>query len=83
MKMRNEKAIGICIVAAGIIILLGKFGVFGFIGRNFWPLLILLPGIALLALYYARIAPSWSLVPAGTLTVYGVLFGITNVWGQV
>ncbi|MGE6573357.1 hypothetical protein ACQKFM_00415 [Paenibacillus xylanexedens] len=81
MRMRNEKAIGLFIVAAGIIILLGKFGVFGFIGRNFWPLLILLPGIALHALYYARISPSWSLVPAGILTVYGVLFSITNTWG--
>jgi hypothetical protein len=81
MKMRNEKAIGIFIVAAGIIILLGKLGVFGFIGLNFWPLLILLPGIALHALYYARISPAWSLVPAGMLTVYGVVFGITNTWG--
>ncbi|WP_440111120.1 hypothetical protein [Paenibacillus sp. QZ-Y1] len=81
MKMRNEKAIGIFIVAAGIIILLGKLGVFGFIGRNFWPLLILLPGIALHALYYARISPAWSLVPAGMLTVYGIVFGITNTWG--
>ena len=43
MKMRNERAIGIFIVAAGIIILLGKLGVFGFIGRHFWPLLLLLP----------------------------------------
>jgi hypothetical protein len=79
--MRNEKAIGIFILVAGIIILLGKFGVFGFIGRHFWPLLILLPGIALHACYYARLTPSWSLVPAGTLTVYGLLFGITNTWG--
>lgn len=81
MKMRNEKAIGIFIVAAGIIILLGKLGVFGFIGRHFWPLLLLLPGIALHALYYARVTPTWSLVPAGILTVYGILFGITNTWG--
>ncbi|MEC0123937.1 hypothetical protein [Paenibacillus pabuli] len=81
MRMRNEKAIGIFIVVAGLIILLGKLGVFGFIGRHFWPLLILLPGIALHALYYARLTPSWSLVPAGTLTVYGLLFGITNTWG--
>ncbi|NUU77898.1 hypothetical protein [Paenibacillus xylanilyticus] len=81
MNMRNEKAIGIFIVAAGIFILLGKLGVFGFIGRHFWPLLILLPGIALHALYYARISPAWSLFPAGMLTVYGILFGITNTWG--
>ncbi|MDQ0168609.1 hypothetical protein J2T19_000046 [Paenibacillus tundrae] len=81
MRMRNEKAIGIFIVVAGVVILLGKLGVFGFIGRHFWPLLILLPGIALHALYYARLSPSWSLVPAGILTVYGVLFGITNTWG--
>lgn len=82
MRMRNEKAIGIFIFIAGLIILLGKLGVFGFIGRHFWPLLILLPGIALHALYYARLTPSWSLVPAGTLTVYGLLFGITNTWGS-
>ncbi|CAI6070493.1 hypothetical protein PAECIP112173_02166 [Paenibacillus sp. JJ-100] len=79
--MKNERAIGLFIVVAGFVILLGKSGVFGFIGRNFWPLLLLLPGIALYALFYARTAPSWSLVPAGILTVYGVLFSITNIWG--
>lgn len=81
MKMRNERAIGLFIAIAGFIILLGKLGVFGFIGRNFWPLLLLLPGIALYALFYARVSPSWSLMPAGILTVYGVLFSITNIWG--
>ncbi|MCP1132663.1 hypothetical protein NKT34_05130 [Paenibacillus polysaccharolyticus] len=81
MIMKNERAIGLFIVVAGLVILLGKLGVFGFIGRNFWPLLLLLPGIALYALFYARIAPSWSLMPAGVFTVYGVLFSITNIWG--
>lgn len=79
--MKNEKAIGLFIVAAGLVILLGKLGVFAFIGRNFWPLLLLLPGIALYVLFYARMTPSWSLLPAGVLTVYGVLFSITNIWG--
>lgn len=79
--MKNEKAIGLFIIAAGLVILLGKLGVFGFIGRNFWPLLLLLPGIALYVLFYARLTPSWSLVPAGILTVYGVLFSITNIGG--
>lgn len=79
--MKNEKAIGLFIVVAGLVILLGKLGVFAFIGRNFWPLLLLLPGIALYVLFYARMTPAWSLLPAGVLSVYGVLFSITNIWG--
>ncbi|GGH44952.1 hypothetical protein GCM10008014_06650 [Paenibacillus silvae] len=79
--MKNEKAIGLFIVVAGLVILLGKLGVFAFVGRNFWPLLLLLPGIALYVLFYARMTPAWSLLPAGVLSVYGVLFSITNIWG--
>lgn len=78
---RNQGLIGLFIVCAGLIILLGKLGVFSFIGHVFWPLVILLPGIVLQLLYFSRSAPPIILFPAGVLTVYGALFFLCNTWG--
>jgi len=83
---RNQTAVGIAILAAGIVILLGKLGVFAFIGSVFWPLFVLVPGILLHVLYFGRTLPyAAMLVPAGLLTVYGLLFFICNVagWGAL
>ena len=73
--------VGLFIAAAGIVILFGKLGVFGFLGRNLWPLLILLPGLFLHLLFFSRRASATVLIPAGVLTVYGLLFGLCNTWG--
>lgn len=81
MTNRNQGLIGLFVLFAGLIILLGKLGVFSFIGHVFWPLAILLPGIVLQLLYFSRSAPAIVLIPAGILTVYGVLFFLCNTWG--
>jgi len=80
---RQSAAIGIGVVAVGIIILLGKLGVFAFLGAMFWPLFVLIPGVLLHVLYFGRMVPSVALVPAGILTVVSVVLMIGNWfnWG--
>lgn len=73
---------GLAILAAGVVILLGKLGVFAFIGNVFWPLLVLVPGVLLHVLYFGRMMSSAAvLIPAGLLTVYGLLFFVCNLAG--
>ncbi|MRN55692.1 hypothetical protein [Paenibacillus monticola] len=81
MSSKNDIKLGVLIAAAGIVILFGKLGVFGFLGRALWPLVILLPGLLLHVLFFSRRASATVLIPAGILTVYGVLFGLCNMWG--
>ncbi|NGZ73858.1 hypothetical protein [Saccharibacillus alkalitolerans] len=81
MPNNNQKAVGIFIIIAGLIILLGQWGVFTFLGRVFWPLLLLIPGVALHLAYASRTLPAWALMPGGTLTIYGIVFSLCNTWG--
>ncbi|MEK3984369.1 hypothetical protein MHB77_13330 [Paenibacillus sp. FSL K6-3166] len=81
MSSKNDMRLGIFIVAAGVLILFGKLGVFGFLGRALWPLVILLAGLVLHMLFFSRRASATVLIPAGILTVYGLLFGLCNIWG--
>lgn len=81
MSSKNDMRLGVFIAAAGIVILLGKLGVFGFLGRVLWPLVILVPGLFLQVLFFSRRASAAVLVPAGILTVWGLLFGFCNTWG--
>lgn len=81
MSSKNDMKLGIFIAAAGLVILLGKMGVFGFLGRALWPLILLIPGLILHVLFFTRRASASVLVPAGILTVYGLLFGLCNTWG--
>ncbi|WP_348623115.1 hypothetical protein ABFT51_18325 [Paenibacillus peoriae] len=81
MNSGKERMIGVGIVAVGLIILLGKLGAFSFLGRNFWPLLFLIPGIVLHAMYMKRKVSPFMLLPAGILSVYGFLFLLCNIWG--
>ncbi|MFF2909677.1 hypothetical protein [Paenibacillus sp. NPDC057934] len=81
MSSKNDMKLGIFIAAAGIVILFGKLGVFGFLGRALWPLVILLPGLLLYVLFFNRRMSATLLIPAGVLTVYGILFGLCNIWG--
>lgn len=78
---KQSAAVGILVLAAGLVILLGKLGVFAFIGTVFWPLFILIPGILLHVLFFGRMAPSIVLVPAGILTVVSVILLIGNWFG--
>lgn len=78
---KQSAAVGIWILAAGLIILLGKLGVFSFIGAIFWPILILIVGILLHVLFFGGIVPAVTLVPAGILTGSSLLLMIGNWFG--
>jgi len=78
---RQSAAVGIGVVAVGLIILLGKLGVFSFIGSVFWPMFVLIPGVLLHVLYFGRMVPSIALIPAGILTVVSVVLLIGNWFG--
>jgi hypothetical protein len=78
---KQSAAVGVLVLAAGLVILLGKLGVFAFIGTVFWPLFILIPGVLLHVLYFGRMVPSIVLVPAGILTVVSVILLIGNWFG--
>ncbi|WP_276355956.1 hypothetical protein [Cohnella caldifontis] len=78
---KQSAAVGVLVLAAGLVILLGKLGVFAFIGNVFWPLFILIPGVLLHVLYFGRMVPSVALVPAGILTVVSVILLIGNWFG--
>lgn len=72
--MINKYSAGILLLIVGVIILLGKAGLFSFLGMMFWPILVLIPGILIHVLYFGRVLPAITLVPAGMLVVYAVLF---------
>jgi hypothetical protein len=78
---KQSAAVGVLVLAAGLVILLGKLGVFAFIGSVFWPLFILIPGVLLHVLYFGRMVPSVALVPAGIFTVVSVILLIGNWFG--
>jgi hypothetical protein len=78
---RQSAAVGIGVLAVGLILLLGKLGVFAFIGAVFWPLFILIPGLLLHVLYFGRMVPSVALIPAGILTVVSIILLIGNWFG--
>jgi hypothetical protein len=78
---KRDMKLGLMIIIAGIIILLGKLGVFGFLGRSLWPLVIFIAGLVLQGLYFSRRGESILLIPGGILTVWGLVFVICNIWG--
>ncbi|MBD2870152.1 hypothetical protein [Paenibacillus arenilitoris] len=77
----NKYSAGIILLLAGVVILLGKLGVFSFLGAIFWPLLVLIPGLLLHVLYFGRLVPAVVLVPGGALIVYALLFIFCNLFG--
>lgn len=81
MSDNNKLMTGILILAAGIFILLGKWGVFSFLGKALWPLILLIPGILLHLWVFARRRSYELLLPAGILVVYSILFFIGIIWG--
>jgi len=78
---RQSYSVGILILIAGFVILLGKLGVFDVLGAMFWPLFILVPGILLHVLVFGRVIPAVALIPAGILTVVSILLLIGNWFG--
>lgn len=81
MSFKKDVKLGLFIIIAGIVILLGKLGVFSFLGRSLWPLVILILGIVLQALYFRRRGQPLLLISGGILTIWGLLFVICNIWG--
>jgi hypothetical protein len=77
----NKYSAGIILLLAGVVILLGKAGLFTVLGAIFWPLLVLIPGILLHVLYFGRLIPAVALVPGGMLVVYALLFIACNISG--
>ncbi|MBD2844424.1 hypothetical protein IDH44_04415 [Paenibacillus sp. IB182496] len=78
---RNQYSVGILMLIAGIVILLGKLGLFSFIGSVFWPLIVLIPGVLLHVLYFGRILPAIALIPGGMLSTYALVFLYCNLFG--
>ncbi|KIL41722.1 hypothetical protein SD70_04955 [Gordoniibacillus kamchatkensis] len=78
---RNNVSVGVLLIAVAVILLLGKIGVFGFLGSLLWPLLVLAPGVVLHMLYFNRVLPPGVLVPGGILVTYSLMFLFCNVFG--
>ncbi|WJH33059.1 hypothetical protein N6H14_23085 [Paenibacillus sp. CC-CFT747] len=78
---RNNYSAGLLLIGIAVVLLLGKLGVFSFIGSLFWPLLVLAAGLLLHYLYFNRVLPSGVLVPGGMLITYSVLFLFCNLFG--
>ncbi|XEC96843.1 hypothetical protein AB6A23_10065 [Paenibacillus tarimensis] len=78
---KNQYSVGILMLIAGIVILLGKLGIFQFIGSVFWPLFVLIPGVLLHVLFFGRLLPAAVLIPGGILSVYALLFLYCNIFG--
>lgn len=76
----NRYSIGLIIVAVGVILLLGKLGVFGFFWEVFWPVFVLAPGLLLHALYFSRVLPSGVLIPGGILVTNSILFFLCTIF---
>ncbi len=78
---RNNYSVGLVLIGIAVILLLGKLGVFSFLGGLLWPVFILLPGVVLHYLYFARVLPAWVLVPGGILVTYSLMFFFCNIFG--
>jgi len=77
---RKNYSIGILLIVVAIILLLGKLGVFSFIGILLWPLIIIVLGAVFHFLYFGGLLPVGVLVPGGILTTYGVIFLFCNIF---
>jgi hypothetical protein len=78
---KNNYSIGISLLAVAFVLLLGKLGVFSFLGSLFWPIFIFVPGLLLHFLYFGRVLPSGVLIPGGILVTYSLLFFYSNIFG--
>ena len=78
---KNQYAVGILFLFAGAVILFGKMGLFAFIGTNFWPLFVLIPGILLHVLFFGRLLPAYVLVPGTVLSIGAFIFFICIAFG--
>jgi len=61
--------------------MLGRLGLFSFLGTNFWPLFVLIPGILLHVLFFGRLLPAAVLIPGAILTIYALIFFFCIAFG--
>jgi hypothetical protein len=73
--------VGLVLIGIAVILLLGKLGVFSFLGGLLWPVFILLPGVVFHFLYFSRVLPAGVLVPGGILVTYSLMFFFCNIFG--
>jgi len=78
---RSSYFSGMAIIVVGIVLLLGKIGIFDFIGSMIWPIFVLLLGLFFHFLFFAKGIPSGVLVPGGILTFYSFMFIYCNIFG--
>jgi hypothetical protein len=78
---RNNYSLGLVLIVLAVILILGKIGIIGFLGSLFWPIFVLLPGIAFHVLFFGRILPVGVLVPGGMLVTYSLMFFYCNLFG--
>lgn len=78
---RNNYSVGLLLILIAIVLLLGKLGVFAYLGYLLWPMLILALGLLFHFLYFNRILPAGILVPGGILVTYSLLFIYCNLFG--
>ncbi|TBL78116.1 hypothetical protein [Paenibacillus thalictri] len=79
--LRNRYSIGIILIAIAVVLLLGKVGVFSFLGWLLWPLLVLAAGGLLHWLYFGKMLPAAVVIPGGMLITYAVMFFLCNLFG--
>jgi hypothetical protein len=82
---KNQYSLGLLIMLIGVVIILGKLGVFTFLGVVFWPVFVLAPGVLFHLLYLGRVLPSGVLIPGGMLVTYSLLFFFCSIagWGAM
>lgn len=78
---RNNYSIGIVLIGIAVILLIGKLGVFHFLGYMLWPVFVLVLGLLFHFLYFNRVLPAGVLVPGGILTTYSLMFFFCNIFG--
>ncbi|GIP36677.1 hypothetical protein [Paenibacillus sp. J2TS4] len=78
---RNNFSVGLLLIGIAVVLILGKLGVFSFLGYVFWPLIVLAVGLGFHFLFFSKVLPSGVLVPGGMLVTYSVLFFLCNLFG--
>lgn len=71
--------VGILLIAAGIVFLVARFANFD-LGQYGWPLFVIVPGIALIALGVASRPVSGLVVPGSIVTVTGLILAVQNTF---
>lgn len=78
---KKSTVAGIILIAAGVILLIGKFGVFRSGAANLWPVFLLIPGLFFHYLRFGQGVHAGVLVPGGILLTYSVMFFTCNLIG--